>query len=335
VNFYIQLLHVHHNSIESYPELKKQIKQFYYYLEQQRDKLTKEQYKQIYITFFVIMHEKRENILKTMIRDTFTFRDIYTGYEYKYKNWFISNFYNSLLPEQLQDLRTDEQLKKKYLDESFTLFSQKWNEFRERQEREAKERQEREAKERQEREAKERQEKERQKKEAKERQEREAKERKRERAQSQLREITKIPQEIKFINNNTCKDYLHDDIYRMLLTKYKIVGSEIEYDIVGLLSYFYENKYRIPKKIREEIENIIINIIETMKTTLQINTEKNFKKIFTRCRLHQINDNTEFQDEISIILKFLTKVKDYINDKNTEIKKIDPNNYFTIENILP
>ena len=122
---------------------------------------------------------------------------------------------------------------------------------------------------------------------------------------------------------------LTDDIYRMLLTKYKFEGGE--YNITDLLNKLYETGLNITPTIRQEIINIITPIIKTIQKKLNIRTKKSFKEILTKCRADIINPDAEIQEETETVTVFFTNVKDKINAK----PNIDPNNYFTIENILP
>jgi hypothetical protein len=105
-------------------------REFYYYLEGETNILTKEQYKQIYIIFFVIIHESMsEYFLESKINVNNQFDDISPSFIKDMKHWLNSNFYNGLLPKKPPELRTDETQIKNYLDKSFNLFKNEWNKF--------------------------------------------------------------------------------------------------------------------------------------------------------------------------------------------------------------
>ena len=105
-------------------------REFYYYLEQKKDILTKEQYKQIYIIFFVIIHESNsEYILESKIDVEYQFNHIIPSFITDMGNWLNPKIYNGLLPKEPSDLRTSTDQIKDYLDKSFNLFKNEWNSF--------------------------------------------------------------------------------------------------------------------------------------------------------------------------------------------------------------
>jgi len=102
-------------------------KEFYDYLE--KEIILPEQKKQIYIIFFLLVHESISEYLmetETTIYDSFNFDNLLPEFIPNLQNWLNPNFYNGLLPV---NLREDEKKIKIYLFDSFELFKQKWNEF--------------------------------------------------------------------------------------------------------------------------------------------------------------------------------------------------------------
>jgi hypothetical protein len=102
-------------------------KKFYDYLEMNTELYTKEQKKQIYIIFFIAVHEGPEYLFENKIDDKLTFNKLQPEFVHNINNWKNKNFYNLLLPKNIQE-ETDENIQK-YLDDSFELFKRIWNEF--------------------------------------------------------------------------------------------------------------------------------------------------------------------------------------------------------------
>ena len=101
-------------------------KKFYDILEQISYLLTSYQKKQIYIIFFIIIHESiSESILQQKIQSSFTFSQLSPLFITNLDNWRNKHYYNLLLPIDIQNKSNE--IIQKYLDDSFELFKNTWN----------------------------------------------------------------------------------------------------------------------------------------------------------------------------------------------------------------
>ena len=92
-------------------------------------KLDKEQSKQINMMLFILMHESMsEDLLTNKILDSTEFSSIYPSFITKIDNWTNNNFYGSLLPIDLLNTRNETKIQE-YLDNSFILLKNTWNDF--------------------------------------------------------------------------------------------------------------------------------------------------------------------------------------------------------------
>jgi len=105
-------------------------KEFYDYLETQG--LSPEAKKQIYIIFFLIVHESANEYLignRIEIKDSDDFYSLVPRSIQNMDNWTSPNFYNGLLPSDLREVPADQAKIRDYLTKSFAAFKTEWNNF--------------------------------------------------------------------------------------------------------------------------------------------------------------------------------------------------------------